>query len=121
MRRPLAGVHSAWEIVLHAATWLDTVRRRLGGEAYDPTESENWPSVADANESAWAEARERLTASYEALHQALEDLRDADLDRPVAGQAYDVYFMLHGVVQHTLYHAGQLIILKKAVRAKAGV
>jgi len=27
---------------------------------------------------------------------------------------YNVYVMLHGAVQHTLYHAGQIAILKKA-------
>ncbi|MFW6078135.1 MAG: DinB family protein [Gemmatimonadota bacterium] len=119
--RPLADAHSVWEIVLHVATWLDAVRRRLGGEAYVPSEAENWPSVPEeTSDAAWAGARDRLSAAYEALRQALEDVGDADLDRPVAGQAYDVYFMLHGVVQHTLYHAGQLMILKKAVRSPAG-
>jgi hypothetical protein len=32
----------------------------------------------------------------------------------VPGTEYSVYFMLHGVIQHDLYHAGQIALLKKA-------
>ena len=31
-------------------------------------------------------------------------------------QEYSTYVLLHGVVQHNLYHAGQLMLLKKALR-----
>ena len=37
----------------------------------------------------------------------------------VPGKDYDFYFMLHGVVQHELYHAGQIAILKKAKKQAA--
>jgi uncharacterized damage-inducible protein DinB len=30
------------------------------------------------------------------------------------GAHYTNYYMLHGVVQHELYHAGQIALLKKA-------
>src|ERR1041384_7534740 len=31
----------------------------------------------------------------------------------VPGTPYNVYFLLHGVIQHDLYHAGQIALLKK--------
>ena len=37
----------------------------------------------------------------------------------VPGKRYDFYFMLHGVAQHALYHAGQIAILKKVQRHAA--
>jgi uncharacterized damage-inducible protein DinB len=30
------------------------------------------------------------------------------------GGKYNFYFLLHGVVQHNLYHAGQIALLKRA-------
>ncbi len=36
-----------------------------------------------------------------------------DLDKVVAGRDYTMYVMLHGVIQHNLYHAGQIAVLKK--------
>ena len=37
------------------------------------------------------------------------------LDALVPGYDYSYYVMLHGAVQHTLYHAGQIAILKKEI------
>jgi hypothetical protein len=39
---------------------------------------------------------------------------DSRLTERVPGKDYDIYFMLHGAVQHALYHAGQIALLKKA-------
>jgi len=32
-----------------------------------------------------------------------------------AGPDYTRYVVLHGVIQHDLYHAGQIVMLKKAL------
>src|ERR671914_347026 len=68
--RPFEGAHSIWELVLHAAAWERAALRRLGG---DPAQiyntSEDWPSVADASEGAWAEALKLLEESNKALRE----------------------------------------------------
>jgi uncharacterized damage-inducible protein DinB len=118
--RPVADAHTAWEIVLHIVAWLETVARRLGGEAIELDEAEDWPVVDDASEAAWAHLRERLGAAHDELQTAIGTMGDDELAAPVPGRQFDRYFMLHGVVQHTLYHAGQIVILKKAIRGQAG-
>ena len=35
------------------------------------------------------------------------------LDDQLPGRKHSFYFMLHGVIQHNLYHAGQIAVLKK--------
>jgi hypothetical protein len=37
------------------------------------------------------------------------------LNESAGGAEYHFYFLLHGVVQHNLYHAGQIAILKRAL------
>ena len=114
--RPLGGAHSIWEIVLHIAAWQDFVRRALEGEPL-PTnlpEEENWPPVGDEGGAAWRAAAQSLGEGNKRLRDALRTLGDEDLDRVVAGRDYTVYFMLHGVLQHSLYHAGQIALLNKA-------
>ncbi|HEY0406894.1 MAG TPA: DinB family protein [Pyrinomonadaceae bacterium] len=114
--RPLAGAHSIWEIALHVAAWEGVARLRLEGQtALIPTE-EDWPAVNDASEAAWREALTRLESGHRKLRAALRQLTDEDLEKIVAGQQYSLYFLLHGVIQHDLYHAGQIALLKKAVR-----
>lgn len=45
---------------------------------------------------------------------ALTLLDDGKLDEPILEGMPTVYTTLHGVVQHSLYHAGQIAILKKS-------
>jgi hypothetical protein len=42
-------------------------------------------------------------------------VRDEELLTPPAGTELSRYATLHGVVQHDLYHGGQIAILKKAL------
>lgn len=69
----------------------------------------DWPKPG-AN---WEEAQERLKHSTDELESAMRKLPHAKLLETVPGREYSVYCLLHGVVQHNLYHAGQIALLKK--------
>lgn len=113
--RPFRQVHSIWEIVLHVSAWQRTVRERLEGRPIEALPDEvDWPEVGDRSPSAWADAIEELRAEYEQLRDEALRWADRDLEEKTEGQRYTVYEMLHGVVQHNLYHAGQIAILAKA-------
>lgn len=113
--KPIANAHSIWELVLHMTTWSGVVVRRLRGEAVEPTDAEDYPPVQDKSEAAWQRAVESLGRGHEALLTAVENLSESGLADVVPGKPYTVEFMLHGVVQHDLYHAGQIALLKKAL------
>jgi uncharacterized damage-inducible protein DinB len=112
--KPLANVHSIWEIVLHVAAWDEAVRRRLGGTKLRLTARQNFPRVPQATNAAWRKTVAHLKRTHEALVKTVAGLSDSRLDDRVPGKRYNFYFMLHGVTQHELYHAGQIAILKKA-------
>jgi len=112
---PLPGVHSIWEIVLHTTVWQRTVRERLQGKPIaELPDHEDWPPVTDSSCDAWAEALRDLRTEYELLREEALQWRDRDLEETTEGQRFTVYEMLQGVVQHGLYHAGQIAVLKKA-------
>ena len=46
--------------------------------------------------------------------QAIEKFGDERLQETVPGRKYDYYYLFHGIVQHSLYHGGQIALLKKA-------
>ncbi len=114
--KPLANVHSIWELVLHIAAWDGVVRRRLGGTKLKVTALQNFPRVPKPTKAAWREAVDQLKRTHDALVEAVAALPDSRLCDRVPGKGHNVYFMLHGVIQHELYHAGQIAILKKAQR-----
>jgi uncharacterized damage-inducible protein DinB len=112
--KPLPHVHCIWELVLHTAAWDGAVLRRLGGEKLQLTGVKNFPPVDRPTETAWRKAVADLKRTHETLVRTVAALPDSRLWDRVPGKRYDFYHMLHGVVQHELYHAGQIAILKKA-------
>jgi uncharacterized damage-inducible protein DinB len=114
-RKPLAQAHSIWEIVLHISVWERVAEQRLEGKRVEPTAEEDWPPVVDASEKAWRKTLEASEKTHQELRSAIARLDDSQLPLEVTGTGYSIYFLLHGVIQHDLYHAGQIAILKKAL------
>jgi len=113
---PLNDAHSIWELVLHIAAWDDAVRRRMGGVAVKLSAAKNFPPVTDTSDAAWQKALAYVAATHEQLIAEVEKFPKASWDKPVPGKTgahYNFRFMLHGVVQHEAYHAGQIALLKK--------
>ena len=69
--------------------------------------------MGDTNDEAWQRTLEALRSNYRELHDAIDRLDEARLDQPIIEGMSAVYGTLHGVIQHNLYHAGQIAILKK--------
>jgi uncharacterized damage-inducible protein DinB len=113
--RPIRAGHSIWEIVRHIAVWDRVVARRLAGERVEPTAEEDWPPVPAPTDGAWQRDVEELGRARGELRRALLDFDERRLSEVVPGRSHSYYVMVHGVVQHDLYHAGQIAILKRAV------
>lgn len=106
--------HSIWELALHITAWIQIALRRLGGNTAEVSAAEDWPPVAETGEKAWAATLAGLCKAHVELDKTISGLDHSRLSAIIPGQRYSVYFMLHGVVQHNLYHAGQIALLKKA-------
>ena len=113
--KPLASAHSIWEIVHHLAAWNSAIRGRIGGERVDTPAEGDWPPVGDVSEAAWRRALEWLDDGSHQVLEATRRVMDSRLDEPLTeGGETSAYLTLHGYVQHVLYHAGQIVLLKKA-------
>ena len=117
--RPVKHAHTIWELVLHITAWDGAVRRRLAGATVDLSDEQDFPPVMDSSENAWRRTLEQARKGHTELVEAVEAFPDERLEERVPGKKsepewYNFYYMLHGVVQHGLYHAGQIALLKKA-------
>jgi uncharacterized damage-inducible protein DinB len=114
-KRPIKGAHSIWEITLHIGVWEDVVRRRALGEKYMPTDAEDWPRVKARTPAAWASTLRKLKAGHKALAEVVAGFDEARLDEIlVPGGTTRAYVQFHGAIQHDLYHAGQIAVLKRS-------
>jgi len=120
--RPIPRGHSIWELVLHMTSWKNEVRRRIEGAPAGEPQEGDWPSVGDPTDARWAEARAGLDRAHAALAAAVRALSESKVFAPTndprvreTGAGVSHYTLLHGLVQHDAYHAGQIAILKKAL------
>ena len=113
MRRSLAHVHTIWEIVEHVAAWEAIARRRLEGEIVTATPAMDWPPVAGGSEAAWQDTLQRLHAGHDRLRATVAAFPEPKLDAMRPDGETTWYALIHGIIQHDLYHAGQIAILAK--------
>lgn len=113
-KKPLAGAHSIWELALHIAVWVEASEASVHGTPMPKIVGtvEDWPPVKDASPAAWTKAKDRLFRSGVQLSQTISKFSDERLHDIVPGRKYDFYHLFHGIVQHSLYHGGQIAILK---------
>lgn len=119
-RRPIPEAHTIAEITLHAVTWHEAVRQRLLGEAPEVTDAQDWPEAEVREAGAWEETRNRVLESGRALCNAVREFPPERLHEARPGLDSTWYDLIVGEIQHVLYHAGQVGLLKKAVARSRG-
>ncbi len=116
---PIPGAHSIWELTLHIAAWERAILRRLDGDPAQLSDEEDWRPINDTSDEAWENTKKHLIDTHRALLDAIAKLDESRLNEPIITNASTpfstVYVTLHGGVQHDLYHAGQIAIVKKAL------
>ena len=114
-RVPGTGAHSILQLVLHIAYWEEVVLRRLNGEVVEAplNTPEDWPSNRKLTNSEWQGALNRLEKSHLALRRAIESVTDDKLKQTVPKRDHDNYTLLHGIIEHCVYHSGQIASVKK--------
>jgi hypothetical protein len=113
--RSVASAHSIWELVSHIEVWTraateaaqDVPMPKIVGTA------EDWPHATSCSSQAWNQTVGRMLETGESLARAIGQFGDGRLAETVPGRQYDFYYLFHGVIQHSLYHAGQIALLKK--------
>lgn len=113
--RPIPAAHTAWEILLHMTSTCELVLSRLEGEARVLSPEEDWPSPPDeGGDEEWGEAVARFKKAMSQVLGKIPTIPESRLDQPIVPGFSSIYVTLHGLVQHNLYHAGQIAILRKA-------
>jgi len=111
--RPLADSHTIWEIVMHMTFWESVAARRLAGQRAGLDEALNFPSMPSATAANWQKTLEQFRASNQEFRAAVTELHAARLDELSAAGKRTFYDEAHGLIQHNVYHAGQIALLKK--------
>lgn len=119
--RPAPDRHSIWEIVVHAAYWKYTVRRRFLAEAKGsfPLKGSNWftrPAKVKTAPEEWTSDVKLLVEVHRSMREAISALHDDQLNHKPEGSKVSNLTLITGIASHDLYHAGQIQLLKRLLR-----
>lgn len=117
--RPIPKVHSIAEHVSHIIEWRKECLRRLNMERTDLMNSpDDWKSNEVLQLIGWEPLKRLLYQSTDDLIRALEDKDDAYLDTRFQDAEYNFHYIIEGILQHDIYHLGQMGITIKLLKEK---
>lgn len=119
--RITSNTHSIAEIVYHLTNWRIFAVRKLQGDAeFDiKTRDQDWKTFPLIDDFEWEALQMELSLTQEELISELEKIEsDEFLEEIVPGRDYSYYTLLHGIIHHDLYHAGQVSLIKKGLQLR---
>jgi uncharacterized damage-inducible protein DinB len=113
---PLPGAHSISELLQHLLLWNERVRNTSDTHPLEPWQPEqDWaePPIP------WDELVARWNESRDLLEEKVRNFPIADLPKQVPGRTYAYEKLLEGIVQHTIWHAGQIAMVRSMLQSRS--
>lgn len=112
--------HTIAEIILHMLSWTEEVMDRLNEKPASLPLSGNWPATGDPDEQKWKLWIDDLKLVNVNLIKAVRDFPEEKWNEPIIDERGDEPVttyeeMVYGLIQHHIYHAGQVAVLMKVV------
>lgn len=104
-------------LVFHVNYYVSAVLKVMQGGPLDAHDSLSFDLSPISNENGWQELVAKCLGDAEALAALLEQMPEERLWEDFVKEKYGPYYRnLHGVIEHTYYHLGQITLLKKLLQ-----
>ena len=116
---PPNGSKSAAMLVQHIINWRVFAIEKLSGNDQfniEMNSQEDWPDVSIHSNEDWETLLIELKNTQKELLNLLGSLSDKDLNRQVSGREYDMQYLIEGIIQHDIYHLGQIGVINAQLR-----
>lgn len=119
---PGNGVHSIAELLTHMLAWREFTEQRLKGEIdYLPEQDQTfrWKQLTTDKGRLWEILQSRFHANQHTLLTLLRHHDDSLIEQKVAGKSYTFGYLLTGLLQHDIYHLGQIVYIQRMLEKKS--
>lgn len=118
--KPQRATHNIAEILLHMLTWTQEVSSRMQGNAAGMPQGGNWPAAGELDEQKWQKWVNDLKLANLILIDIIQKFSDNNWDNLIndtrESEPITTYEgLIYGFIQHQVYHAGQIAILKRII------
>ena len=101
-----------WSIILPPGNFF-IIKKLDGDPDFDVVGSINFTKIDHPTPKDWEAAKQRLQSIHDELMDKLKYTEDSVLLEGVPGRSYNFFYLLTGIVNHSLYHLGQIQLLMK--------
>jgi len=107
--------HSMIELLWHMNVWAEFTLGSLEGrnaEEMKAIEANDWREI-DPKTHTWKKGLEELKSIHKKIIALLNQKDDSFLSEIVPLRKFNFRFLLNGLIQHNIYHLGQIAYIKK--------
>lgn len=103
-------------LVFHINYYVSVMTKVLQGEPLNAHDRYSFDLPPIANEEDWQSLVHKALTDAERMAAFIEELDDSMLNNDFAAPQYGNYYRnLTGVIEHTHYHLGQIVLIKKII------
>ncbi|MFB0945507.1 MAG: putative damage-inducible protein DinB [Spirosomataceae bacterium] len=101
------------QLIFHMVAWRKFIIEKLNDniEFALKSEEDNWGTDVETSKENWKNLVVDLQQTHKQFIELLETKDDSLLEKRVAGEFYDFYKVLTGLIQHDTYHLGMIWVL----------
>jgi uncharacterized damage-inducible protein DinB len=120
--KPPGSVHNIAGILLHMLGWAQEVAKRMGGQTAGEPAGGDWPDPGTPDEGKWKQLIADFKLSNVNLSGIIQKFPDEKWNQPISdhrfsdtGKGVSYQEMIEGLIQHHIYHSGQIALLNRIV------
>lgn len=120
-KAPVKGIHSIAELLTHMITWQNFAVKQIIGESdFKPNQEDSfiWDKQFPKGPGTWELMKNEFISGTRNMISLLRQYDDSLMDQLVPNFNYTYRFLLNGVIQHNLYHTGQISLIRKIYETK---
>ncbi len=115
--QPHPQLHSVAEHVSHMFEWRkECILRFEGGKRELMEMPEDWKTNEELKQIGWQKLKDVFNESRFELIRLIEGKDDEYLKTPFRDYEYNYHYLIEGILQHDIYHMGQIGITLKLLK-----
>lgn len=110
----LNGFNTITALVYHMNYYVSAVLKVLNGQPLDAHDKYSFDHPPVTSAADWQQLVDKTLNDAETFAKHIEQLPETKLWEYLADEKYGNYYRnIHGIIEHTHYHLGQVVLLKK--------
>lgn len=116
----VANQHSILELIWHMANWKAFCLSRVVNDDKDLAhfEERDWRQLDHSDRNLWEEGVDYFWTLHHRLMKTIAEQDKKFLGRIVPGRKYNYRKLLNGIIQHDVYHSGQIAYINNLLSGK---